>query len=120
MRRFLFAALCFAVSNLAAAAAPGSARIPPPPPPQTQPPQPACVDARDTADYVPGVDAYGRSVAPADLPGSTTDVQIGTEVYAEMRSKNPQMRGVGVIANLPGLQKPPPCLQPPSPSVVIH
>ena len=120
MRCFLFAALCFAVSNLAAAAAPGSAPIPPPPPPQTQPPQPACVDARDTADYVPGVDAFGRSVAPADLPGSTTDVQISTEVYAEMRSKNPQMRGVGVIANLPGLQKPPPCLQPPSPSVVIH
>ena len=120
MRRFLFTAFLFAAGNLAAGAAPQSTPIPPPPPPQTQPAQPACVDARDSADYVPGVDAYGRPVAPTDLPGSTTDVQISTEVYVEMRSSNPQMRGVGVMANLPGLQKPPPCLQRPSSSVVIH
>ena len=120
MRRVLFAATFMAVGNLAAVSAASQPASNPPPPPQTQPQQPACVDARDTADYVPGVDAYGRAVAPADLPGSTTDVQISTEVYAEMRSKNPQMRGVGVIANLPGLQQPPTCVQPPRSSVVIH
>jgi hypothetical protein len=119
MRRFLFAAMICALGNLAAAA-PRSAPIPPPPPPQSQPPLPACVDARDTADYVPGVDAYGRPVAPADLPGSTTEVHVSTEVYVEMRSRNPRMPGVGVTANLPGLQKPPPCLKPPQSSVTIH
>jgi hypothetical protein len=118
MRRFVVAALILASTRLAADAA--QVPNPPPPPPQTQPPQPACVDVRDSADYVPGVDAYGRKVAPADLPGSTTDVEISTQVYAELRTRNPQLRGAGVVANLPGLQKPPACTQPPPPSVVIH
>jgi hypothetical protein len=60
-------------------------------------------------------------VAPADVPGSTTDVQISTEVYVQMRSKNPQIGGVGVVANLSGLQKPPPCVpSAPRSSVTIH
>jgi hypothetical protein len=93
-----------------AAAAPAVAPLPPPPPPPAQVPPPVpCVDPRDTAEYVPGVDATGRQVAPADLPGSSTDVQISTQVYAELRSANPQLRGVGVVANLPGLQTPPVC-----------
>jgi hypothetical protein len=121
MRRLLIAALVMASPRLAVAAA--LVPIPPPPPPpQTQSPQPACVDARDSAEYVPGVDAYGRKLAHADLPGSTTDVQVSTEVYVELRSRNPQLRGAGVVANLPGLQSLPPCPQsgPPKPSVTIR
>jgi hypothetical protein len=123
MRRFLFAASLLLFADLAMAAATPSTLIPPvPPPPQTQPPQPACADARDSADYVPGVDAYGRKVAPADLPGSTTDVQISTDVYVELRSRNPQLRGAGVVAKLPGLQSLPPCTHsgPPKPSITIR
>jgi hypothetical protein len=119
MRRFFIAACLLLFADLALAAAMPS---PPPPPPQARSPEPACIDAHDSADYVPGVDAYGRKVAPADLPGSTTDVQISTEVYAEMRTANPQLRGVGVVANLPGLPTPPPCAQSgsPKPSVTIR
>jgi hypothetical protein len=71
---------------------------------------------------VPGIDAYGRKVAPADLPGSTTDVQISTDVYVELRSRNPQLRGAGVVANLPGLQSLPPCTHSglPKPSITIR
>jgi len=106
MRRFFFAASLLLLGDLALAAA-----VPDPasPPPQTQPPQPACVDARDSAEYVPGVDAYGRAVAPADLPGSTADVEISSQVFAELRSRNPQLRGAGVVVNLPGIQTRPPC-----------
>jgi len=82
--------------------------LPPPPPPPVQATPPDCVDSRDSADYVPGVDARGRAVAPPDLPGSA-DVQISTEFYAELRSPNPQLRGVGVSANLAGLATRPPC-----------
>src|SRR5215467_11380675 len=89
----------------------GAQPFPPPsslPPPPVQAPLPDCVDARNSPDYVPGVDARGRPVAPADLPG-TADVQVSTEVYAELRSPNPQLRGVGVNANLSGLATRPPC-----------
>jgi hypothetical protein len=51
------------------------------------------------------VDVKGRPVAPADLP-SGNDVQISTEVYVEVPSGNPQMKGVGVIADLPNLGSP--------------
>ncbi|HXJ01540.1 MAG TPA: hypothetical protein VNH44_09965 [Micropepsaceae bacterium] len=121
MRRFLFAGLLVGFAHLAVAAAPRGAIIPPPPPPQAQP-QPACVDPRDSAEYVPGVDAHSRVVAPADLPGSTTDVQVSTEVYAEMRTNNPQMPRVGVMANLPSLQARPPCPQssPRAPAITVH
>jgi hypothetical protein len=111
MRLTLIAAFLL-TAGLANAAAPAVAPLPPPPPPQQQaqlPPPVPCVDPRDTAEYVPGVDANGRQVAPADLPGSSTDVQISTQVYAELRSSNPQLRGAGVMANLPGLQTPPTC-----------
>jgi hypothetical protein len=80
----------------------------PPPAPPVQALPPDCVDARNSPDYVPGVDARGHPVAPADVPG-TTDVQISTEVYAELRSPNPQLRGVGVNANLAGLATRPLC-----------
>jgi hypothetical protein len=110
MRLTLIAAL-FLTAGVANAAAPAIAPLPPPaPPPQTHlPPSVPCVDPRDTAEYIPGVDANGRQVAPADLPGSSTDVQISTQVYAELRSTNPQLRGAGVMANLPGLRTPPVC-----------
>src|SRR5882672_6657503 len=86
----------------ALAAAPSPPAVPKPP---SAPVAPAAkqatapCDPRASADYVAGVDADGRSVAPADLP-SQTDVQISTEVYAELRSPNPQLKGVGVVANL--------------------
>ena len=110
MRRFTIVAAFFVSAGVADAAAPA---MPPPrslPAPQAQVPPPvSCIDARDTADYVPGVDANGGKVPPADLPGSSTDVQISTQVYAEVRSTNPQLRGAGVVANLPGLQTAPVC-----------
>jgi len=62
-------------------------------------------DPRQSADHFPGVDVKGRPVAPADLP-SGNDVQISTEVYAAVRLPDPQLRGVGVIANLPNLGSP--------------
>jgi hypothetical protein len=121
MRRLIIAA--FLVSAGVADAAAPPAQLPPPPPPaQVQAPPPVpCVNARDTADYVPGVDVNGRKVAPADLPGSTTDVQISTQVYAEVRSSNPQLRGAGVVVNLPGLARPPICPpQPQSSTIHVH
>ena len=113
MRRLTIIVALFVSAGAADAAAPPAPLPPPPPPPVQAPPPVPCIDARDTADYVPGVDVNGRKVAPADLPGSSTDVRISTEVYAELRSSNPQLRGVGVTANLPGLVKPPIC--PPQP-----
>src|SRR5258706_16091602 len=98
MRSKLFVTILFfpvAISAMAASISPPPAK----PAPATVP---ACINPRDTADYVPGVDAYGRPVAPADLPGGP-DVQISTEVYPILKSKNPQLDGVGVVANLPGL-----------------
>ena len=76
---------------------------PAPPPPCVSPPNP-----RDSAEYIPGADAYGRPVAPADLPG-TPGVQIRTEVYPILKSRNPQLNGVGVVANLPSLANRPLC-----------
>jgi hypothetical protein len=78
------------------------------PAPPAQSPPTDCTDARNSPDYVPGLDARGRPVAPADIPGSA-DVEISTEVYAELRSPNAQLRGVGVSANLAGLATRPPC-----------
>ena len=112
MQRSFLGASILLLGTLAAGAAPEPA----PRTPRSPAPDPACVDAKNSADYVPGVDVHGRSVAPADLPGSSTDVQISTEVYAELRSANPQLRGVGVVANLPGLETRPPC-PPPAPQV---
>lgn len=80
--------------------------------PRPQPP--ACQEPSLSTDYVPGVDAYGRAVAPADLPG-TADVVISTEVFAELRSRNRQLRGVGVDARLKGLETLPPCASVPVP-----
>jgi len=116
VRTILLAAMLFASAAMLSGAAPpiGTAPLPPPPPagpPPVARPQP-CVNPRDSAEYVPGVDAYGRPVAPADLPGGA-DVQISTEVYPILKSKNPQLNGVGVVANLPGLANRPIC--PPSP-----
>ena len=97
----------FGVLAAGAASAPAPAPVPAPKPPSD------CVSAKDSADYVAGVDVKGRPVAPADLPGGA-GVQIGTEIYAELRSANPKLRGAGVVANLPGLETKPPC--PPHPS----
>ncbi len=96
------------ICSSAIAAAPSPPTVPKPPSvpaaPVAKAATPPC-DPRASADYVAGVDVKGRSVAPADLP-SQADVQISTEVYAELRSPNPQLKGVGVVANLPGLAAP--------------
>lgn len=74
------------------------------PPPEELPPPIEC-DLRASPDYVPGIDAKGREVVPADVP-TGRQVEIDTQVYVETRSKNPQLRGTGVIVNLPGLGAP--------------
>jgi hypothetical protein len=102
MRCLIFAAALLMTATVPAAAA----SAPQAPPTDKATSKPAC--ASDSADYVAGVDAYGRPVTPADLPGGT-DVQISTEVYARLRTKNPQLNGVGVDVNLPGLATRPPC-----------
>ncbi len=120
MRPIAILAVFFVGSGLADAAVPAVIPLPPPPAAQAQPPQPACSE-RNSADYVPGVDAYGRAVAPADLPGSSTDVQVSTQVFAQVRTANPQLKGVGVAVNLPGLQAPPPCpAKAAASSITIH
>ena len=67
--------------------------------------QPIECDLRASPDYVPGVDVYGREVAPADVP-TGREVQIDSQVYVETRSKGPQRQRTGVIVNLPGLGAP--------------
>jgi hypothetical protein len=76
------------------------------PPVQTPPEdQPIQCDLRASPDYVAGIDVQGREVAPADLP-SGREVEIGTEVFVETRSRNPRLRETGVVVNLPGLGAP--------------
>src|SRR6266700_3135716 len=100
VRTILLAAMLFASGVMLSGAAPPIGAAPLPPLPPAGPPpatQPACVNSSDSAEYVPGVDAYGRPVAPADLPGGA-DVQISTEVYPILKSRNRQLDGVGVVA----------------------
>ena len=78
-----------------------------------KPPRKAVSDSPPTCvpngpDYVPGVDAYGRPVKPADVP-SDTQVVVSTEVYPEIRSKNPQLQGTGLRVRIDGLGQPPKC-----------
>ena len=105
MRSSLVTAILLAFGAIAAA---------PEPPAKPAPPAasaPACISPpspRDSADYTPGTDVRGRPVPPADLPGSG-GVQIRTEVYPVLKSRNPQLNGVGVVANLPSLANRPLC-----------
>ena len=62
-------------------------------------------DLRASPDYVPGIDAKGRAVVPADIP-TGLEIEINTEVFVETRSRSRQLRGTGVIVNLPGLGAP--------------
>jgi hypothetical protein len=76
-------------------------------PPHDRPPEelpPQC-DLKASPDYVPGIDVKGRDVAPADV-ATGRQVEIDTQVYVETRSKNPRLRGTGVIVNLPDLGAP--------------
>ena len=122
VRTILLAAMLFASGVMLSGAAPpiGVAPLPPPPPLAGPPPAaiPACIDPRESEEYVPGVDAYGRPVPPADLPGGA-DVQISTEVYPILKSKNPQLNGVGIVANLPGLANRPICPPAPAPGRAV-
>jgi len=95
------AAVLAGLSSIPGAAAPAkpSARLQP---------APAQCDLKDSADYAPGVDAYGRPVAPADAPG-TRGVVVNGEVYPELRSQNPQVRGTGLAVRIEGLAGPRAC-----------
>ena len=106
MRSSVGTAILLALGAIAAA--------PEPPAKPAPAPAPACVSPLDSADYVPGADARGRPVAPADLPAGG-GVQIRTEVYPIINSKNPQLNGVGVVANLPSLANRPLCPPPAAP-----
>jgi len=80
---------------------PGSTR------PVERPPEqrPIQCDLRASPDYVAGIDVQGRDVVRADVP-SGREVEISTEVFVEPRSRNPRLRGTGVVVNLPGLGAP--------------
>ena len=118
MRRFTniatVAALLAGACSVVHAAEPTapSARVQPPPPPNAAPPSlrppespPIPCDLRASPDYVPGVDAKGRQVAPADVP-SGQGVEINSEMFVEMRPQDRRLRGTGVIVSLPGLGAP--------------
>jgi hypothetical protein len=82
-------------------------------PPGFEPPQellpeepPLQCDLKASPDYVPGVDARGREVAPADL-STGRQVEIDTQVYVETRPRNRRAPRTGVIVNLPDLGAPP-------------
>ena len=62
-------------------------------------------------DYVAGVDARGHPVVPADVP-SEPNVVISTEVYPELKSRDPQLRGTGLSVRIEGLGEAPPCPMP--------
>jgi hypothetical protein len=107
MRRLLYSSLlALAVGEVWGASAPPDA-----------PPPFACRDPQASADYIPGVDAQGNPVAPADLPG-TVDIEVGTQILGEFRTRNRQLPRVGVDVNLKGLETLPPCPPPPAPRAV--
>ena len=87
---------------------PAQLTLPPNSPPPVAPAsedQPIQCDLRASPDYVPGIDVQGREVVPAEVP-SGREVEIGTEVFVETRSRTPRLRETGVIVNLPGLGAP--------------
>ena len=90
MKSALKASVAIALFSLPALAA--EAPKPPAPPPVRPY---ACRDPHLSADFVPGIDAQGRPVAPADLPGGV-DVEISTDVLAFARTRNRQLDGAGV------------------------
>ena len=106
-RAWAYALIILAVPLCAGAAAP-------PPAPAT----PTCIDVKNSPDYTPGVEARGKPVAPADLP-TQGNVEVSTHVFAEVRTKNPQVPRVGVEVNLDALRQLSPC--PPAPKKpIVH
>jgi hypothetical protein len=85
---------------------------------QPQAAAPTCIDPKNSPDYTPGVDARGKPVAPADLPVQG-NVEVSTQVFAEVRTGDPRVPRVGVGVNLNGLKQLPPC--PPAPKKpIVH
>ncbi len=84
------------------------AAAPAKPPVKAQQSLPLPCDTKDSPSYVPGVDANGRPVTPADAP-TDTHVVISTEIYPELKSTNPQLRGTGLAVRIDGLGQPPRC-----------
>jgi hypothetical protein len=68
-------------------------------------PAPLECDLRASPDYVPGIDARGREVVPADVPYGQR-VEIGSQVFVETRPRDRRLRGAGVIVDLPDLGAP--------------
>lgn len=87
---------------------PAQAAVPVSPPAKLKQANRAPCDTKDSPDYVPGIDAYGRPVAPADVP-SGTDVVVSNEVYPELKSKGQMLRGTGLAVRIEGLGQPPEC-----------
>jgi hypothetical protein len=76
----------------------------PPLPPRREEPSIEC-DLLASPDYVPGIGVRDREVPPADLP-TGQEVEIDTQLFLEMRTRNPQLRGAGVIVRFPRLGAP--------------
>ncbi|HYM19121.1 MAG TPA: hypothetical protein VEU06_11200 [Micropepsaceae bacterium] len=103
----------YALIVLAIPSCAGAASAPP-----SAPANPTCIDAKNSPDYTPGVDARGKAVAPADLP-TQGNVEVSTHVFAEVRTNNRQVPRVGVEVNLDALRQLPPC--PPAPKKpIVH
>jgi hypothetical protein len=89
------------------AAAPAMAWAQPAPAPP--PPSPACVDIAHSPDYVPGVDASARKVAPADLP-SNGDLNVNPYLYVVVPTGKAQAPNAGVTVDASAILRPkPPC-----------
>ena len=56
---------------------------------------PTCVDISQSPDYIPGIDATGRKVAPADLP-SEGDLNVNPDLYVGVPTGSSQSPNVGV------------------------
>jgi|SRR6516165_1164544 hypothetical protein len=100
--------LCIVAASVCAEAAPA---------PPSAPAVPTCIDPKHSPDYIPSVDARGKPVTPADVP-SEGNVEVSTEVFAEVRTRNPQVPRVGVGVNLNALRQLPPCPPPPKKPIV--
>jgi hypothetical protein len=65
------------------------------------PKAPQCVELVPGADYVPGVDAYGRKVAPADVENETTpDLKSVTVVPRVTTPGNQVVKDAQVVVDL--------------------
>ena len=109
MTRFLAATVLGATLALSVSVQAANLAQPPQrPQAKPEPNRPPICNTQKSARYLPGVDAYGRPVAPADVP-SGPEVYIGTTVYPEIGFKDPLLRGAVVGVRIGGFTDPPLC-----------